>query len=232
MGAPAVEYGTHRAAAQRRITGANSSPSSEPRPSEPRPASPSSPLLRHTLHICTRGAVSRNSSIDPRWRRELANPRSLYALSCATYAIGGLLWALQLAACPESVPYWASKIGPYEAALVTLQSVCSFWSDVLMVGRPSYAHAVDRCSALTLTALQPAKFLLLTPHVSHAELAWIWGGILVGVGFKVAGYRAIINDDVDAFRRMHILWHVSLPLALSAWAVARWRDGWLAGVCG
>ena len=32
-----------------------------------------------------------------RWRRELANPRSLYALSCATYAIGGLLWALQLA---------------------------------------------------------------------------------------------------------------------------------------
>ena len=123
MGAPAVEYGTHRAAARERITGAKSSPSSESRPSEPRPASPSSPLLRHTLHICTRGAVSRNSSIDPRWRRELANPRSLYALSCATYAIGGLLWALQLAACPESVPYWASKIGLYEAALVTLQSV-------------------------------------------------------------------------------------------------------------
>ena len=98
--------------------GANSSP-----PSEPRPASPSSPLLRHTLHICTRGAVSRNSSIDPRWRRELAHPRSLYALSCATYATGGLLWALQLAACPESVPPIAARLGPYEAALVTLQSV-------------------------------------------------------------------------------------------------------------
>ena len=176
--------------------------------------------------------MSRKSSIDPRWRRELANPRSLYALSCATYAIGGLLWALQLAACPESVPPIAARLGPYEAALVTLQSVCSFWSDVLMVGRPSYAHAVDRCSALTLTALQPAKFLLLTPHLSPAELAWIWGGILVGVGFKIAGYRAIINDDVDAFRQTHILWHVSLPLALSAWAMSRWRDGWLAGVCG
>jgi hypothetical protein len=181
-------------------------------------------LLAHTLRMVTTGAWSHRSSIKPAWRLRLAAPLSSYAASCFMYTAVGLHAVVLWSVCPEAIPAWPPAIALPEACLVTLQGLWSFASDVLFVGRDSSFHAVDRVSALSLTALQLAKFGWVLPAtLSSSELSIVWFGICLGLACKVQGYRAILGDSVDAFRLWHTLWHVTLPGGAFALHVLRWR---------
>ena len=170
-------------------------------------------LLTHTLRMISYGAVSRRSSIPNSWRKLLAQPASSYGLSCFAYTAVGLHAIALWATCPAAFPDWPAKIAIPEASLVSLQGVWSFCSDVLFVGRESGFHAVDRVSALSLTALQIAKFSLLLTLSSYEKL-WVCTGIVAGLGCKLRGYRAILDGSAEGFRRAHIWWHLSLPLVI------------------
>ena len=87
----------------------------------------------------------------------------------------------------------------------------------------SWAHPVDRASAVTLTGFQLFKLLyLMLPTMSWPEVLWLAGGLAAGLYFKVADYYALFEGDALRYRRSHTLWHASLPFAFSAHALARW----------
>ena len=71
---------------------------------------------------------------------------------------------------------------------------------------------------MSLTALQVYKFaLVFPPHLSALDALILWGGTMLALGAKIAGYRAILAKDVHAFRKAHTAWHLAsagLVLAL------------------
>lgn len=195
----------------------------------PRDVSPLA-LLSHALRMVTVGILNRRSSIDPRWRKKLKTP--LYCASSFAYSAVGLLSLLQWTACAAAAPEMPLAYALSEAVLVTLQGGWSYWSDVLRVGEPSWAHPVDRASAVSLCAVQVLKFCVILPaHLSARQRVWVVGGIGGALACKVRGYHAILANDVHSYRRSHILWHLSLPLVIGALNAWRWRDAHREGRC-
>jgi len=186
--------------------------------------------------MCSGGLISKKSSIPNAWRSALARPLSspasfLYACSSFAYSAMGLVWLAQ-PECDAALPGWPPAASVPEAWFLVLQGVLSFWSDVIRIGEPSWAHVVDRCTATPFTAVCLAKFLLLMPpHLSAAECVWVWMGLAVGIGFKVLDYRAILGGDRALFLASHLLWHVSLPLLLGGFQVWRVAQSVARGEC-
>ena len=89
----------------------------------------------------------------------------------------------------------------------------------------SWAHPLDRVSALSLTALQFYKvFWVLLPSLYAAELGWFGVGLATAVSLKVADYYAILEGDAARYERTHLLWHVSLPFVFSAHTATMWAS--------
>ena len=182
-------------------------------------------LLQHTVRMITYGVWRRRSSISPSWRTHLSVPFSLYALSSFAYTAVGLQAVAMWMACPAAVPEYSAAIAIPEACLVALQGVWSFHSDVLHVGQDSIFHVVDRASAVTLVAVQLAKFAVFLPwSMTSAEVIGVWIGLVAGIFCKLRGYRAILRGSVESFRLWHILWHVSMPLTIGVLHSTRWRS--------
>ena len=181
-------------------------------------------LFAHALKMTTHGAFTTRSSIKPAWRRQLAVPLSPYGLSSFCYTFAGLYAMVAWFFCPGAMPGWPARVAFPEASLVVLQGAWSFLSDVINVGRPCIFHAVDRISAVSLTAFQLCKFgLLMVTDLSGMQAIFIVVGLGLGIGCKLQGYRAILNGHVERYRHWHLLWHLSLPLAVSALHSWRWR---------
>ena len=174
-----------------------------------------------------RFAFTNRSRIDPRWRTHLSRPCSLYGLSSWSYTAIGLLLLSHCLLCPAALAEWAvghPTLALGEACALTLQGGWSFLSDVLNIGRTSWLHSLDRVSALTLTFLQLVKFgVIMVPGMSAYELAYVWGGIGIGVAAKLMGSRAILDQSMAGFRGWHTVWHLELPAALGGFLVMRWR---------
>ena len=150
--------------------------------------------------------------------------------------------------CPAASPIgWSAGQGLRESVLVILQGVWSYWSDVLAVGQVSWcrrhsvtrlsptpaprvaqvswAHPIDRASAVALTGFQLFKLLfLMLPTMSWPEVLWLAGGLAAGIYFKVADYYALFEGNALRYRRSHTLWHVCLPFAFTAHTLARWYN--------
>ena len=93
----------------------------------------------------------------------------------------------------------------------------------LLALQVSWAHPIDRSSAITLTALQLYKVLyLMLPAMTALELVWLVSSLGLGLSFKVAGYHALLAGDAESFRRNHTLWHMSFPLAFGLHTSVLW----------
>ncbi|KAL1507823.1 hypothetical protein AB1Y20_007431 [Prymnesium parvum] len=178
----------------------------------------------HLLRLLTVKLVDRHSSIPLAWRRVLSRPCSAYALSSLLFCLAGVVEFAQCAACaPASPAGFSAKSGVLEAVLVFQQGILSYWSDVLRVGQVSWAHPLDRLSAVSLTGFQLVKICYLVFHsLAWIEIIWLVGGLLTGLSYKVADYYALLDDDALRYRRTHMLWHVSLPLVFVSHTLARW----------
>ena len=51
--------------------------------------------------------------------------------------------------------------------------------------------------------------LVFPPHLSALDALILWGGTMLALGAKIAGYRAILAKDVHAFRKAHTAWHLA-----------------------
>ena len=86
-----------------------------------------------------------------------------------------------------------------------------------MTVQVSWAHPIDRFSAISLTGLQLFKVgYLMLPGLSWAEVLWLASGLMTGLYFKLADYHAVLEGDALHYCRSHTMWHVSLPLAFTA----------------
>ncbi len=184
---------------------------------------PASSLLRHTARMWTSGALSLKSSVPTSWRRSLACPRNsplsaMYAASSWLFTLTAMVGLLNLA-CPDAHLPWPAAFHATEGILLALQGYWSYLSDVKCVGTASWAHPVDRASAMFLVIVQFFKFVLVLPRAtppvtSPAELAWVGVGVAFGVAVKVIGYRQLILGHERRYAIAHIMWHLSLPLVV------------------
>eukprot|EP00966_Prymnesium_polylepis_P327948 7383770-Prymnesium_polylepis.1 len=181
-------------------------------------------VARHGLRMVTTRLLDRRSSIPHSWRAVLSEPLSAYALSSWCYCVCGLVGLAQATRCPGASPVgWDAAHGARECVLVILQGIWSYLSDVVAVGRVSWAHPVDRFSAVALTFFQAYKLgFLVRATMSWPELLWLAGGLGVGIFYKVADYHALLAGDALRYRRTHTAWHVSLPFVFAAHTLVQW----------
>lgn len=91
------------------------------------------------------------------------------------------------------------------------------------VSQVSWAHPIDRVSAVLLTFFQTYKvFFLMWSSLLWIEVLWLASGIVIGIYYKISDYSAILDGNALAYRRSHTLWHVCLPAAFISHSLARW----------
>ena len=208
-------------------------------------------LLLHAAYMVTIGIFNKKSVVPPKWRPELRQPFTSYALSSWFYSAVGVMTLLQSLYCPlASTPGWPPSFSFPEAVLGILQGVWSYWSDCLAIGtvrsppaglaaaappassrrrappfwpQDSIAHVVDRFSAVALTFLQFYKFLfILLPWMGALDVVWTGSVLLLGAACKMADYHAMQSANMALYRRSHFWWHVSLPFGLGSWIAYKW----------
>jgi len=169
-----------------------------------------------------RGFWNTKSTIDPRWRRTLAKPMSMYALSSFFYSVLGVTHVIVIVTCPGSSPVgWPACFGLPEAFLVTLQGFWSFLSDVRHVGKESWAHPLDRLSAVCLTALQIWKYgFYLRTELKLVDIIWTGGTLLFGIVSKlIDNYALFVKKDEALYARTHFLWHAVFPIGFGSYVI-------------
>lgn len=162
-------------------------------------------LIVHALYMVTVGVFATRSTVNPKWRPNLTQRFTAYALSSLFYSAAGIICLLQLVWCPlASPPGWPTRYSIPEAVLVTLQGVWSYWSDVVAIGTTSIAHPIDRFSAVTLTFFQFYKFgILLWPAMDTPDKVWTSTTLAFAVVCKMADYHAMRANDISLYRRSH-----------------------------
>ena len=180
--------------------------------------------MLHAMYMVTLGVFNTRSAVDPSWRAELRVPYTPYAVSSLFYSAAGIAAICQVLWCPSaSSPGWPPAFSLPEAALVFLQGVWSYWSDVVDIGKTSPMHAVDRFSAVSLTFLQVYKFgVVLRPWMTPLDMAWTGVTLVTAVACKMADYHAMQSDDMHLYIRSHFWWHVTLPLGLGSFCLYKW----------
>lgn len=95
---------------------------------------------------------------------------------------------------------------------LVLNGWTSFRADVVTLGKYTRIKTVDvllASSNFVAAGLATASMRETTPV--HVVRVW-YVGLLAAIVSKNFASKATMRDDVDAFMRYHVLWHVSLPL--------------------
>jgi hypothetical protein len=183
-------------------------------------------LFAYALCMITTGVFDVKSNIPPEWRPNLRQPFTAYAISSFFYTAVGIVTLFQIYLCPLAAPPgWPVRYATAEAVLICLQGIWSYCSDVISIGATSFAHPIDRFSAVTLTFFQVYKFgILLRPVLGPVDLAWVGTTLAIGFGCKFADYQAMQSRNISMYRRSHFWWHVSLPLGFGTYCIYRWAN--------
>ena len=176
-----------------------------PPPSRTPAPKPGGSLVLHALYMISIGIFNTASATPPSWRPNLTQRYTAYALSSLFYTAAGTFALCAALWCPlASTQGWPPQYAVPEAVLVMLQGVWSYWSDVIDVGTVSYAHPIDRFSAVTLTGLQFVKFgVMLRPWMDRVDALWTGTALLVAIGCKMADYDAMQSKSISYYRRSH-----------------------------
>ncbi len=129
-------------------------------------------------------------------QKGLTDGGELYETSCFLYAISGVIRF-----------YQGSNL---DAVNLILQSIISFTSDVVFLGKSSIWHPVDRYFAVYTCGvhfytLKNSRSIIINLIV-----------LLIGYNFLVKSQKLYLEDDPD-FSVFHVLWHTaSVFMALAS----------------
>ncbi len=121
----------------------------------------------------------------------------LYEMSCFFYALAGIIRL-----------YQGCNIDAFN---LILQSIISYISDVVYLGKDSMWHPIDRYFAIYTCVVH---FYTLRDNVASFVVNLMI--IIIGYNFLVESQELYISDDID-FSVCHVLWHsASIFMALTS----------------
>ena len=141
---------------------------------------------------------------------------SFYSISCFYYAIAGLIMILFFKNNFNLNPKIPVPI-EFFAIMLFIQSILSYYADVIYINSFSYWHMIDRI----VTYINVFVFMSNLFWISYIEKVYFIIVLFCGVLLFKRSRDSRNNKNINEYLLRHQIWHIFFPLAIVLWLFYR-----------